>query len=328
MRCARLCIAIVGFACAIAGAQPVTDVREVYRALLAKRFGAVETLYSQLVQGRTRNPDGEFGFEQFVWNAPDYSTDDPNSVDYWPKVDALTAEWVAHSPKSYVAAISRARALVRRGEHLEATNGSWTEVDRYASEARRLVDRSREAGYRDANWHAVRLRVASLEGTPRADVLDEIRAAVQVDPYPILLWQDAAFALSPYGRSAEDLPWLMNFAVQHTSAKEGTTMYARVFAQVYWFFPDLMNRPFGPDRVNWDLMKKSLAELKVRYPHLYDPNMEGALACVARDRSATAAAFRAMGSDVHEHVWERFGGKPLLARCKAWALFLRFWPPS
>ena len=178
------------------------------------------------------------------------------------------------------------------------------------------------------SWHAARLRVASLEGTPRAEVIDEIRVAVQVDPYPMLVWQEAALALSPYGRSAEDLPWLMKLAVQQTHAKEGATMYARVFSELSWHYPDLAARPFGPGRVDWALMKQSFAELKVRYPRLYHPNLEGALACVVRDRRATAEALRAVGDELHPDVWTKFGGTAHFSRCKDWALHVRFGRPA
>jgi hypothetical protein len=306
------------FLTAPALALPLTDVSQVYMALQAKRYEDIEAFYAKVRKERRREPDGQFLFETFYWNLPWHSTDDPKDADYWPKVDAATAAWVAHSPNSHLALMNRAFVLARRAEHLQAINGSWKEVDRFAAEAKRMVLASKKLGASDANWHATRLRVASVEGVPRADVLDLIHAAAEADPYPLRIWQEAAIALSPTGQPAEDLIWLMRLAVQRTSAKEGTTMYARVLASAYWMYPELTARPFAVG-LNWNAAHESLTELKQRYPAAYDPNLHGALACIAHDRTATAASLAQAAKAPRSDVWERWGGKSHFARCQEWA---------
>ncbi|MBC5783606.1 hypothetical protein H8N03_11675 [Ramlibacter sp. USB13] len=318
IRAAALAVALLS-----AGAFPsvhaeISDVKDVHAAFAAQRYDEIEALYDKVLRERRRAADGRFQSEVFLGNLPWYSDDDPASESYWPKVDAATAAWLAHSPGSPLAAMVRAHVLARRGNRLSAI-GRWKEVDALVAEARRLLAGAREQGKRDANWHAVRLRVLGVEGVPREDVLDAIHAAAAVDPYPLRPWQFAALALSPDGRSTGDLPWLMRLAVERTRTTEGTTMYARVLASAYWHFPHLAAHPFGHDALDWNVAHRSFTELKQRYPEGYEPNLHGALACLAGDRAVTAAALAQAGAYAREDVWKIWGGDKHLARCRAWS---------
>jgi hypothetical protein len=319
-RLATLLLALViGLAGTPAAAQPLTNVREAFRALLAGRYDEIEAFYAQVHRERKRDHRGDFLFEQFYWSLPWHSTDNPKDPDYWPKIDAMTSAWVAHSPRSYLAAMNRAFVLARRAEHLGAVGGSWSEIGRIAADSRRMVMAAKKlGGATDANWHATRLRVASVEGVPRAEVLDLVHAAVQADPYPMRIWTEAAIALSPGGQPAQDLPWLMRLAMQRTRAQEGATMYARVLDDLSWHYPELMARPFGAG-VDWKTLHASFIEVEQRYPAAYSRDTHGALACLAGEREVTAKLIGDKTSAHQGDDWERWGGKPHFERCRTWA---------
>lgn len=303
-------------------AQPLKSPDETYAAILAGRYADVEAYYAKVLKERPRDEKGEFVLDRMIWSTPVFSSDDPKADDYWPKTDAITTRWLAHSPDSVLAAISRARALVRRAEHLQAIDGPWKDIEKLVAEARRVMDASRARGAHDPAWHAMRLRLAGMEGLTHQQMLDLIRAAAAVDPQPLLVWQEAAIALSNEDRTGGNLAWLMRYAVERTRASEGATMYLRVMLSAYWLFPDFVASPFSSG-LQWKLLDESFGEVRKRYPKSYDVNLHGALACLAGDRRSTAESIRDIADQPNLQVWERWGGKPHWERCKRWAFKLR-----
>ena len=298
-------------------AEPLTDSRQVYQALEAGRYHDVEAFYAKLRRERQRAPDGQFLYEDFYRNVYWVSTDEPGAGDSWPKVDAGTRAWVTAAPHSYLAAMTRAFTLAYRARHLEV-QGKWKEMDPLVSEARHLMERSRKAGAHDVLWYATRLRVASVEGLPRSDVVDLIYAGMRVDPYALRFWQEAGLALSPGGANAQDLGWLMRLAVQRTSPQEGTSMYARVLNELYWWYGDFRANPFARSGVDWELLQASFVDWKRRYPSSYPIDLHASLACSAFDKPVTAALLARIGAHPRMDVWEQTGGNGFLERCRKW----------
>lgn len=323
-------IAIVFFAGllpALAHAQPLRGPDETYAAILAGRYADVEAYYAKVLKERPRDEKGEFVLDRMIWATPVFSSDDPKAADYWPRTDAITTKWLEHSPSSVLAAITRARALVRRAEHLQAINSPWKDIEKLVTEARRVMEASRAKGERDPAWHAMRLRLAGMEGLPHKQLLDLIRGAATVDPQPLLVWQEAAIALSSESRAGANLVWLMRHAVERTRASEGATMYLRVMLSAYWLFPDFVEGPFSSG-LQWKLLDESFGQVRKRYPKSYDVNLHGALACLAGDRRATAGSIRDIADQPDLQVWERWGGKPHWERCKRWAFKLQSNPST
>jgi hypothetical protein len=297
-----------------AHADALTDMNQVYPALTAGRYADVDAFYATVRRERKRRPDGTFAFEEFYRRVYWYSSDDPAEASYFPKVDQATRDWVAGAPHSHLAAMTRAFVLAYRAEHLSA-HGKWKEADQLVGEAHKLMDASRAAGASDPLWYATRLRVASAEGLPRADVVDLIHAAIAVDPYPLRLWQEAAFALSPDGDKPEDLVWLMRLAAQRTADKEGVSMYARVMHEAFFHYASFRASPFGRGGADWDAMHASFVDWKARYPSEYSVDLHAAFACAAYDRTVTAQLLARIPNPRMD-IWDLMGGKGFLERCK------------
>jgi len=300
-----------------AHAEPLTDLSQAYQALVAGRYADVEDLYARLHREHGRTPEGTYAWEEFNWKVYWASSSKPDEPDYWPKVDAATKAWVAHSPKSYVAAMTRAFALAYRSGSVQAREGAWVEADRLAQEARKLMDNSRRAGASDPLWHAVRLRVASVEGLPRTDVVNLIHAALAVDSTVMRVYQEAAIALSPNGRNNDDMVWLMRLALQRAGQREGPAIYARVLEATYWHFePDGLT--FGRNGLDWPLLDKSFADWKRRYPASYPLDLHAGLACSARDRETASRLLAEPSAGSRSDVWTLLGGKNYLSACREW----------
>lgn len=303
---------------AAVAAEPLTSPLQVHQALQAGRYAEVEEFHARLLRTRERMNDGSFLFEEFYYNVYWYSSPDSADSSYWPKIDAATRAWIAHSPKSHLAAMTRAFTLAYRGEQIQARGGSWAEVDGIAAEAAKLMAGSRAAGASDPLWHATRLRVASVQGLPRAEVVDLLHAALRVDPYPVRLWREAAFALAGGSRGkSDDLLWLMRLADQRTGDREGRSMYARVFHATYFHFGDLLGGPVARPGPEWERLHASFTDWKKRYPARYPPDLHAAMACAARDRAVTAALLPEIRDD--PGVWRAVGGSTWLSRCREWA---------
>lgn len=289
---------------------------QVYAALKAKRYDEVEATYAELRHTRARDAEGRFLFESLMNQVYWYSSLDPKDEAYWPNIDASTQAWVAHSPKSHLAAMSRAFSLAYHAQAVQARGGSWDEVDRLAAEARRLMDGSKSAGSRDILWHAANLRVAAVEAPPRSDVRSMIVAGAALDPYPMKFWLEAAIALSPDGRDIEDQAWLMRLAAQRASGPEAATMYARVLDAVFWRFCDCHASRYGRAGIEWSLLGPSFEQWRVQFPAGYSVDLHAAMACLAGDEDVTARLLQEIGTQQRNDIWELLGGKGLLQRCR------------
>ncbi|HEY8359482.1 MAG TPA: hypothetical protein VIL30_18685 [Ramlibacter sp.] len=301
--------------------QPLAQLGQVYQALKAGRYAEVEAFYARVRAERARLAGGEFVFEEFAYNVYWLSVDDPADPAYWPRIDAATKAWITHSPRSHLAAMTRAFVLAYRGEVLHARRGNWKEIDALVAEARRLMEGTRKEGEKDALWNAIRLRVAASEALPRAELVKLVEASVSADPQPLRVWKEAAVAMRSGSRGhADDLQWLMRLAERHTAREQGASMGARLLAEIYWAFPDFLASPFGRTGPRWDEVHRGFLDWKKRYPTSYQPNLHGALACAAGDRAVTAALLVAIGNGGDGQTWDRFGGRDGFARCKQWAL--------
>ena len=298
-----------------AAAAPLR-VDEVHAALAAKRYDEVEATYAELRRTRARDAEGGFLFEGLMNQVYWYSSLDPKDKAYWPNIDASTQAWVAHSPKSHLAAMSRAFSLAYHAQAVQARGGSWDEVDRLAAEARRLMDGSKAAGSGDIMWHAANLRVVAVEAPPRSDVRSMIVAGAALDPYPMKFWLEAAIALSPDGRDIEDQAWLMRLAAQRASGPEAATMHARVFEAVFWHFCDCNRSRYGRAGIEWTLLGPSFEQWRVQYPAGYSIDLHAAMACLAGDEEVSARLLREIGTHPRNNTWELLGGKGLLQRCR------------
>lgn len=308
------------FAGAPAGAEPLTKTTQVHAALEAGRYREVEAFYARLRKDTTRTPEGPYPYEAFTYAAYWYSSPDPKDPSHWPKVDAATARWVKHSPRSHVAAMTRAFALAYRAGYMAVRERAWNEADKLADEAANLLERSRGEGRKDPNWHAVRLRVAGVQSLPRADMVALIHEAIRVDATVERVWQEAALALSSEARS-EDVVWLMRLAMQRTAETEGTSMYARVLAASAAWFPGFMAGPFHGTGLDWPVLHASFLDYKQRYPAGYhlEVDLHAAMACAARDAEATRALIADPRSAPDSNVWKQMGGANFYAVCKEWA---------
>lgn len=301
-----------------ARAEPLTELRQAYKALEAHRYQDVEDLYARLRKEGRRTAEGKYAYEDLQHSVYWYSSSDPKDVSYWPKVDAATKDWVAKSPGSHVPAMTRAYALAYRAGYVQVRDKNWVEAENLANEAAALMAASRPQGRTDPLWHAARLRVASVQGLPRPDVLALVHQAVAVDPRVMPVWEEAAIALSPENPPTEDLVWLMRLAVQRTQTTEGTSMYARVLHTVYWRYPEFRASPFRGG-IDWPMLHESFLDWKQRYPASYPVDLHAALACAARDREVTASMLGQRDRPYFPNTWELMGGKEYFRICKDWA---------
>lgn len=300
-------------------AQPLASVDEAYKALQARRYKDVEDLHERLLRERKRTPKGTYEYEEFQRSVYWYSSSDPTDGAYWPIVDAGSKDWVARSPGSHVAAMTRAYALAYRAGYLEARENNWVAAAKVADEAARLMAGSRAKGRTDPLWHVARLRVASVQALPRHEVAALIDEAVVTDATVLLMWREASIALTPDGSRPEDLVLLMRLALRTTRTTEGTSMYARVMENVLWRYDDFRARPPFGAGLDWNLLHDSFLDWKKRYPPSYPLDLHAAMACAARDAEVTATLVTMPGMPRSPETWKSMGGKDHFTTCRDWA---------
>jgi hypothetical protein len=290
------------------------------RLFESERFDELEGEYARVLAARSRNRWGEFHTEEFLrrlylslTGAP------PGPVTPSPtELDAQTLAWLHHSPKSPPAAIARANSLLLRAEAAYKAN-KWLTGESFTREAHALLLQVRAASKADPNWHAAWLYVAKLQGWDPQQVMAAIEEASEAEPAAAGPWLIAVPALSPDGRAPSLLVPLADLALRKSKATEGWAVYGRIYLAAARSYASVRQDPFGRGGLQWPKMNAALIDLYTRYADPYVLNQHAILACLAGEKSATAALLARIGSTPDERWWKYWGGAPLYGRCKDWA---------
>lgn len=316
LRAALACL--LALAMAPAFAQPAPPVPNNRAMLLAGDFAGLERLYAEqsATPTRTRSIEDELPSVAFF-----HSMDLGLTPADWPQDDRATLAWLKRSPASVPAAIARAYALSRRSSMLDQA-GDWAGVEKALREQQRLLVAVKPKAAKDITWHALYVELGSHQGWPPARIRSAVEAGLGVDPTSLYFYYSAGRALSPDWRgSAEPLEWLARQAAARTARTQGVAMYATIRMWTAELNEAVHNRPFADGRIDWKMMDQGMTQLYLRTPNDSLLNQHAALACRARDKAATGALLKRIGTKVHPDMWKLWGGVSLYEECRKWVGF-------
>lgn len=293
--------------------RPSPEVATATDHLRYKRFDDLKALYERTAASQGRGMFGDPHSEEFflavAMSAEDF---------IWRDIDERTAAWVAHAPDYPPAAIARAKALLKRAIILDRRN-DWKGTESVVAEAGRLLASVPPAKRTDGAWHEAWLTFGRFEGWPVAKVKAATEAAAAADPYPLGTYLAAARALSPDRRQSPALlHWLAELAAKR-AGPEGPVMYSRVYINAAHLFPEVVRQPFARGNIDWARLHKGMEDLTARFPKAYEAEDHAALACRAKDRTATRALIERLPPAKSRDHFEFWGGPAFFDQCRQWA---------
>jgi hypothetical protein len=142
-------------------------------------------------------------------------------------------------------------------------------------------------------------RLQSWEGKRYAAFANE---ALNAFPYHYNIAFEIANAQIPkWGGSVEALESFARNAVHLTEAKEGQSLYARI----YWNEAgELGDDLFDSSLAQWPAFKAGFDDIIKRYPESWNLNSFARFACMAKDSAKAKELLARIGSDMDGNAWK------------------------
>lgn len=232
-------------------------------------------------------------------------------------------EWAKHSPESASAHIGYAMALLEHawfyrgnGPPAQVLERNWGPFYSYLGLAYDYMIEHAQTGKTDPHWYRVMMIIARAQAWKAEQFQELFDEAVAAHPYYHEIWYGAADYLMPrwYG-SYEEIAKLASDAVDYTSDREGTSMYARI----YWYISPAED---GRDLIAsskpvWQGMSAGFDDMLERWPDQWNINNYARLACLARDQAKTRDLLDRMDGPPLAEAWAR--AWPSYDKCRDWA---------
>jgi hypothetical protein len=278
-------------------------VAQVWQLLDAREFARLEALHDEWLKTPSRTQDGTWLLESFDWTfAVNFEARAPAYL------RAIFDDWKARAPSSRLRPIAEAHLWVARAGRLRGC-----ECSKFKSDADRdafgiLIERAAAALNAEAMGvsplaYTAALRIAGSRGRPAGELdalLDEGRA--RFPAYRPMYWARMRYLLPAWGGTGEALDHFAKRAVRETSAAEGTTFYALLYADLLREGPP-QSRELMLEHASWPELDASFRDLVARRPGTHNWNLYGTVACLFRDAPATARILQHLGSEAQLGVW-------------------------
>ncbi|GEM_PF-1316707 len=241
---------------------------------------------------------------------------------YWADIESKALRWAASNPKSPAPINVYANFLIGhgwkyRGSGLayQVRKEDWKPFYEKLSKAREYLLRNKRIASADPEWYENMLIIARAEGWDRNQFDKLVAEAVSKHPHFYQIYFAALDYLVPiWHGSKEEVEKFANFAVEHTKAKEGLGMYARV----YWYASQTYyGAALIESDIDWDKMKRGVDDVLARYPDQWNINNFAYLACLGGDKQKTAELIKNINAPPIYRAWGN-SAYNYYERCKAW----------
>ncbi|MFA5942033.1 MAG: hypothetical protein WC809_22000 [Sinimarinibacterium sp.] len=247
---------------------------------------------------RERTPAGISKLSLVYYGLDGIGPTDPSDPE-WARLETIAADWLSADPDSPTAVIVAAKLSIG---HAWAFRGpgyaNTVTADRFPpynariEQARELLDRHRDVAASDPEWHALRIGVASQQGTDHEAILALAESALPQHGYYLPIHFAAATAMLPkWGGSEELVQRYVRIALRYTEPGDGQQIYGRIYFH-------LARRSDSPINVlnltgaHWPQMKRSYDEILRAYPDRRNSDAFHGIACLAGVRETYAALGR------------------------------------
>jgi hypothetical protein len=304
--------------------SPITA--EAEEALWWGDFAALERRYAYFNQPGRFEPDG---FSQLHLYRKGFRTVFKNNVDnaeaYLKEVDILTLQWANENPKSALAHILHANALVEHGWSYrgggyanEVPPEAWKDFRAYLRRAADYLKDHADVALTDSYAHRVLLQIGRGLSWDDAQMAAIAREGLARNPDDLVLYFDMMGNLLPkWGGNAKVLDDYINYVAAETRAQFGLGMYARLYSDAAE--DQYGHALFEDSHADWAKMKQGYDDLYARYPNSPSArNRYAYMACLAKDKTTLLKLLGELGSKIETSEW---GPNPerSLEGCRRWA---------
>lgn len=280
------------------------DIIEITKnAFLSGQYDKIEVLAQNYREKDALLPSGRAKLLRVYLGLKQAATPEVNQEryeQYWQNLEDKISAWQKLYPKSSTVIIFRSEALVSRAWHYRGgstydkiTPANKIKFKEYIQQARDVLDTNKATASVDPEWYAEMLIIAKAQGWDGKKFSAITQEAIQKFPGYLQIYGNAVGNLSPkWGGSYQEIEDFAQYAVKQTQAKEGQSLYARVYMVAEDEFCDCgtyEENIFSKTLVSWPHMKKGFEDILVRYPDAYNLNVFAQFACRAGDKQTTSA---------------------------------------
>jgi hypothetical protein len=275
---------VLGLACLFAcGAAPAADRArgnvtagsaddQVERAAIGKRvdallragdFAALNRMAAQFRTTRARTPSGVWKLRVFHMSVRQYFADNQPAGECTSIAGPVLERWLAADPSAPAPAITKASVLLEQAwckRHDDAWGYNSFLAD--ASEADRWLAAHKSSASIDPEYYATAEDVGFVTRRDKASFEQLLAEGIAREPgYYGLYFSAIKYYLPDAHGSNEEVDRIARLAADKTSATDGAGAYARA----YWVYVDC-GCSIWQSAVDWQLMKRSMADVAARYP--------------------------------------------------------------
>jgi hypothetical protein len=285
---------------------------------LERRHASYQQVDQRTGAGRSKLVLFRTGLAQ-VFDGPDNSKDA-----YFAQMDALTLAWARAHPRSALAHVLHAQALLAHGWSYRGHGYANTippealsDFKRYTQAALQYAAEHQADMMRSSSGYVMLLEAGRAAGWD----LDRFRAVAQAgmalnDDDEGLYRGWLAAALPKWGGSAAEVDRVIQDIAKRTAAKHGDIYYSRMYAWASdWEFH---HQVFSDSRASWPRAKAGYEELIKRYPAAVNINGYAHFACLAKDKPQLLALLQRIGEAPVLSVWGTNGARTY-ETCQRWA---------
>jgi len=241
---------------------------------------------------------------------------------YWDWVFKITNNWLLAYPDSPVAYIAKSIVLYNKARSIKKQSGfdldeakAKAMYSEYIALSKSILTENYSVVSKDPHMFTMLVKLSKVQGGGAKGFITMIDDAFNKHPYYYQTYFDAISYLSPrwHGNSLY-VEEFANAAVEHTKAKEGNAMYARI----YWVASSVHygTRLFTDSHVIWDKMRKGIDDVVASYPDKWNINNFAYFSCLAEDKKMTRKLLSMMKERPMKNVWKKID---TYNACKQWA---------
>jgi hypothetical protein len=244
---------------------------------------------------------------------------------YHKDLDALTLQWAIRSPKSPLAHILHAKALIAHGWSYrggayarEVPPEAMAEFQKYLQQAFDYLKAHADVAFTDSYAHSQMLEIGMSLGRKKAEMLAIMDAGLKRNPDDSELYYRMETSLLPkWGGTPRELDDFIRQSTERTQSRYGTGMYAYLYQ---WAADSQFDaRLFEDSFADWDKLKQAFDDLQARYPgNNYMLNSYAHMACLAKDKPVVMTLLGRIGTKVRPDAWGK-NPEANLELCRRWA---------
>lgn len=202
-------------------------------------------------------------------------------------------EWRLKFPKSPAAHIGHASQLLNDAWQIRGSGfvqEVWPDDLRNFSqkieEAAAALEDCRDFASADPHWYSLRIIIAKARSEGFLKISGLLSEVVEKEPYYYGNYFQALYAAQPrWGGSWKLIENLIDWSVEKTKDKDGTSMFAHMYVKLYGLEP-ILTEKLKDNENFWPRMKKSISDKLKSYP--YPDNLGSHLLYTCRAKNALA----------------------------------------